>query len=155
VGLLRKGGIDRVEFMHLVLECFLQDLMAAGGAVRLRAYCNPFPWEPTTPRNEHRDRNGETRLGTLPRQVPPAPLWELVTERARAPLAQRTRPDGVHPGGRRPMTSTRLASMPNTCRCAVGVNAPGDPTSGAVTWAPAMTPTAGHSFSVGPLRRAV
>jgi putative transposase len=68
--LLRKAGNDPAEFLQLALERVLQDLRAAGVAARMGADCDARTPERTTQRNGHRDRDWETRLGTVPRQIP-------------------------------------------------------------------------------------
>jgi len=68
--LLRNAVIDPAEFLRLALERFLQDLMAADVAARIGAKRYERTPERTTQRNGHRDRDGETRLGTVHLQIP-------------------------------------------------------------------------------------
>jgi len=68
--LLRNAGIDQAEFLRLALERFLQDLMAADVAARIGADRYERTPERTTQRNGHRDRDWETRLGTVHLQIP-------------------------------------------------------------------------------------
>ena len=68
--LLRNAGIDQAEFLRLALERFLQDLMAADVATRIGADRYERTPERTTQRNGHRDRDWETRLGTVHLQIP-------------------------------------------------------------------------------------
>jgi transposase-like protein len=82
--LWRKAGIDPAEFLRLVLERLVQDLMAADVAARIGA----DRYERTTQRNGHRDRDWDTRLGTVPRQIPQPPPRELCPALSRAPSAQ-------------------------------------------------------------------
>ncbi|MCL8209451.1 MAG: transposase [Actinomycetia bacterium] len=68
--LLRNAGIDPALCLRLAWERFLQDLMEADVAARVGADRSERPPDRTPPRNGHRDRDGRTRLGTVPRQIP-------------------------------------------------------------------------------------
>jgi len=68
--LLRNAGIDPAACLRLALERFLQDLMEADVAARIGADRYERTPDRTTHRNGHRDRDWETRLGTVHLQIP-------------------------------------------------------------------------------------
>jgi len=67
--LLRNAGIDQAEFLRLALGRFLPDLMAGDVATRIGATRYERTSD-TTQRKAHRERDGDTRLGTVHWQSP-------------------------------------------------------------------------------------
>jgi putative transposase len=68
--LLRNAGIDHAEFLRATVEQVLQHLREADVTARIGAARSVRTGDRQTQRHGHRDRDGETRMGTLHLQMP-------------------------------------------------------------------------------------